>query len=468
MTFSSLSFLLYFLPPVLLLYHTVFRRSPMGQNILLLLASLLFYAWGDPAHVPVLVALALLDGGLGIWISRSEEKLRRQLLLIFGCTVHLGALVLYKHLDFLAEVFGMVFGSKPVVPAFVIPVGLSFFTLSALSYLLDVYRGRAQAGQLWQAGLYLLFFPKITSAPLLSYHEFESQLTERSCSWDSIAAGTCRFVVGLGKKLLLADFLADVSNIVYGQVLMGHLTVDVPVSLAWVGLAAWVLQLFLDLTAYTDMSVGLAQMFGFSLPEQFYAPLTAQTVTEFSDRWMVTLTSWFREYFFDPILPQNQWKLRPWMVYWLLIGFWHGSGWNFLCLGMLFYSCILLERILLLDRLPIPHTVKRLAMMLVVSLAALLLRCEGLDLFMDYFSNLFGLNHNGFFSATAWMLLREYGIFFLVGVLSCSCFGKRTRHASAMQRLGNLLYPVGMLLLTAACLVVLVRSGPSFPIFYRF
>ncbi|MBQ7692880.1 MAG: MBOAT family protein [Oscillospiraceae bacterium] len=342
MAFSSLSFLFLFLPPVLLLY--VLFRTDRARNVLLLLASLFFYAWGAPRALPLLAGTALLVWGCGIGMEKGW-RLCFPLALVFV----LGSLLLFKYLGFFAGIIGL--GGS--VPALLLPAGISFTSFQLLAYLFDLRRGSIRVERRFDRFLlYVCFFPQLLQGPILRYGETLPMLSSRALRWEEVHGGARRFLRGLGKKVLLADRLAVVSAALYGAPELAG------TPGLWLAALCYTLQIYFDFSGYSDMAIGLGHMFGFTLPENFRHPYCALSVTDFWRRWHVTLSLWFRDYVYIPLggnrVSRGRFVLNL-LTVWALTGLWHGASWNFVLWGLYYGVLLILEKLLLgkrIERVP--------------------------------------------------------------------------------------------------------------------
>ena len=356
MAFSSLSFLFLFLPSVLLLY--VLLRTDGARNVLLLLASLFFYAWGAPRALPLLVGTALLVWGCGIGMEQGR-RFCFPLALVFV----LGSLLLFKYLGFFAGVFGL--GDS--VPTLLLPAGISFTSFQLLAYLFDLRRGSIRAERRFDRFLlYVCFFPQLLQGPILRYGETLPMLSSRALRWEEVHAGARRFLRGLGKKVLLADRLAVVSAALYGAPELAG------TPGLWLAALCYTLQIYFDFSGYSDMAIGLGHMFGFTLPENFRHPYCALSVTDFWRRWHMTLSLWFRDYVYIPLggnrVSRGRFVLNL-LTVWALTGLWHGASWNFVLWGLYYGVLLILEKLLLGAR--IEHVPKLLRWLLTFTLVNL-------------------------------------------------------------------------------------------------
>ncbi|OQX04569.1 MAG: hypothetical protein BWK76_28555 [Desulfobulbaceae bacterium A2] len=370
MTFSSLIFLFFFLPATLALYYLGGRRL---RNAFLLLASLLFYAWGGIQQLTLLLCVILANHLFGLLLQGLAPGRPRQAGLALGIVANLSLLMYYKYNAFLLGNLNTLLPQLHFAPSIPqgqqIPLGISFLCFHAISYLVDVSRGDGLGEKNpLRLALYLAMFPKLLSGPILCYNEAARQLGERQHSMEAFAAGVAQFIFGLGKKMLIATPLATVSTHVFGSPI-GQLSVGE----AWLGILCYSLQIYFDFAGYSDMAIGLGRMFGFRLPENFNHPYTAQSVREFWQRWHITLSHWFRDYLYIPLGGNRH---GPWHTYrnlaivFLLCGLWHGAGWNFVVWGLLHGFFLILERwrlAALLARLPRPLRHLYLLLFLLVS-----------------------------------------------------------------------------------------------------
>ncbi len=341
MVFSSPIFLFAFLPLVLLLYYA----APGGlRNALLLAASLFFYAWGEVAYVLVMLASIAANYLAGLAIGAARH---RRAALIAGIAGNLALLGAFKYAGFFVENLNAALpalgiGALPV-PQLHLPLGISFFTFQAMSYLVDVYRGEAPVQRSpWRVALYIALFPQLIAGPIVRYHDVAGQLASRRHDLDGFAYGVERFIYGLGKKLLIANPLGEVADAAFG-VPAGELGT----TLAWIGVVAYTLQIYFDFSGYSDMAIGLGRMFGFRFLENFDYPYVSQSIREFWRRWHISLSTWFRDYLYIPLGGNRISPVRTYLnlvVVFLLCGLWHGASWNFVVWGALHGAFLALER----------------------------------------------------------------------------------------------------------------------------
>jgi len=356
MVFSSLVFLFAFLPMALAVYYVAPRRA---KNAILFLLSLLFYAWGEPIYILVMLASlsAAYAFGIAIGACRERDPNRAKRLTAASVSVSVAFLFFFKYYRFFAENLSRLPGvTVPVIEGIVLPIGISFYTFQIISYTVDVYRGTCAAQRSYISfGTYVTLFPQLIAGPIVRYTDVEAQLCHRRETVGEFSNGVTRFVAGLAKKVLVGDALAA------GYVYFRESATLYPTTLgAWATVVLYSLHLYYDFSGYTDMAIGLGRMFGFEFPENFNYPYISQSMTEFWRRWHMSLSLWFREYVYIPLGGNRKGTLvryRNMAIVWLLTGFWHGANWNFLLWGVYFAVILILERAVLLrvlERLPRP------------------------------------------------------------------------------------------------------------------
>ena len=354
MVFSSLLFLFRFLPVVLLLYFTVPRRA---KNLILLLVSLVFYAWGEPVYVLLMITsifVTWLGGLLVDHFQRAGKPGRAKVSLILSVGIGLGFLIFFKYTGFIMRTVAQITGWQGRVLELALPIGISFYTFQTISYIIDVYRGNARVQtNIISYGAYVTMFPQLIAGPIVQYKTIDRQLRKRQESSEEFAEGVMRFMIGLGKKVLLANN----AGVLWDSIRVMD-TGSLPVLTAWIGIAAFTFQIYFDFSGYSDMAIGLGHMFGFRFLENFDHPYLAKSATEFWRRWHISLGTWFREYVYIPLGGNRVGSLgliRNTMIVWLLTGIWHGADWNFMLWGVYYGILLLLEKLVfgnMLEKLP--------------------------------------------------------------------------------------------------------------------
>ena len=437
MIFSSIPFLYYFLPLVLLLYYLVPSRT---KNAFLLLASLLFYAWGEPKYLLVMLAATALGYGFGLAMEAWPS--RRKLLLFLSAASSLSFLIYFKYANFFLE------NLKLPLLNLALPVGISFYTFQILSYTVNVYRGdvRAQRNPI-DLACYVTFFPQLIAGPIVRYKDIAAQLKKRTHNLDNIRLGAGRFLVGLGKKVLLANLLGEICA-------AWRVTASPSVVFSWLYAISYTLHIYFDFSGYSDMAIGLGKLFGFSFPENFNYPYISRSITEFWRRWHISLGTWFRDYVYIPLGGNRKGRVRQALnilVVWMLTGFWHGAAWNFLFWGLYFAVLLMGEK----AGFPIRGRVYTL---LAVVLGFVLFDAASLSAALSCIRGLFGLGGLPLVSTQGLYLLRNNLVLLTAAILGATPLPKRLWETleGRFPRLSAALTPIGMaalLLVSTACLV---------------
>lgn len=440
MSFASMTFLVFFFPIALLGYYLLFFSRTL-QKVWLFLASLAFYAFGTLMGAAVALGLMLLNGLFGILLGRRKEG-QGQVLFALGIICNLLPTVFFKYI---------------YAQGSLLPVGLSFVMLSGISYLADVYLGETPAVKNpITLGLYLFYFPKLTAGPAVRFQTFQKQLLERKMTLRRSAVGCCRLVTGLAKKVLLADTLAQLADIVFNYSAMGRENVTVPVLMAWIGLLAFTLQIYFDISGYADMAVGLSLMFGIMLEENVDYPYAALSVSGFWNRFYISLAKWFRQYVYEPLGGGRQKNMdtmvRNLFLMWLAIGLWYGVSGKFIMWCLWQFLFILAERFLGYTENTNHKALMRCYTIAVVALGWVAFRAVDLYQAGQYYMNMFGINFNGVWNRMTGTLLREYWMYLAAGIFFCTPVAKKVNSWLVKGRRGRLAkavvtvcYPIVML-----------------------
>lgn len=473
MPFASILFILIFLPVVLLVYYAL-KFSRPAQNVWMLLASLLFYAWGEPVFILVLVLSILMNYLLGRWVEGVRTiPGRARFAVITAVVMNVGILFCSKYLGFVTQVLETLASflgfQISLNPGWTAAMGVSIFTLQGISYIMDVYRQRtvAERNPLY-LGLYLALFPQIVGGPIILYEDFAGQIRRRKESWEKFSGGLCRFVVGLGKLVLLSVATGAIADRVFGLSALGKGTAAVPVTLAWLGLFAFGLHLYHTLSGYSDIAIGLNQMFGFSLRENFDYPLAQDSVTDFWGNWYTSLTRWINTYVFPrgdktDMLETQQTILRT-LQFFLLTAAWYGANWTFLAWGAWLFIFVLIERTIEYRERSIPKVFRHVYTLLVVSLGWAFFRSSGIMQSFEYITNALGINHNGFYSDLAVVLIRENIVPLLLSILFIMPVAPNYRRL--MQQRGGtagnilaILYPLAIAAVFVLSIIYIARGN---------
>lgn len=390
MVFSSTEFLFLFLPTLLLLYYLPFAKSRKWRNGILLLFSIGFYAWGEPIFV-FLMLLSIFVNWL-ICLQMAKSVTHKKTWMVSAIVFDVLLIGVFKYASFLSRNLALLTGNDKLIVDIALPIGISFFTFQLMSYVFDVYYGSsaAQKNPLYVA-LYISLFPQLIAGPIVRYQQIEDEITDRSESFAEVSAGMRRFIYGLGKKVLLANFLAQIADNVFDYL------VAPSVMMAWLGAVAYTLQIYFDFSGYSDMAIGLGRMFGFHFLENFNYPYIANSVTDFWRRWHISLSSWFRDYVYIPLggsrVKKSRWILNLFTV-WLLTGIWHGANWTFVLWGLIYFAVLLFEKQTGFAKKigPLSHVYT----MVVVVLAWVFFRSADIASGCQYIGHMFGIGASGF------------------------------------------------------------------------
>jgi len=390
MVFSSLTFLCIFLPAVLIL-DRIFRNIRV-KNALLLVASLLFYAYGEPVYVLLMIVSALLNYVSALLISKFSDNINlKKLALTAGVIVNLGALVFFKYTVFLVSFVNTSFGASIPVPDVTLPLGISFFTFQAMSYVIDVYRGDCNVQKNFgRLLLYISFFPQLIAGPIVKYRDIEAQILSRSVTGENTALGIRRFAMGLAKKVFIANNVAVIADSVFADLGV------IDAKTAWLGAVAYMLQIFFDFSGYSDMAIGLGRMFGFEFKENFDHPYIASSIKDFWRRWHISLSSWFKEYLYIPLGGNRKGKARTIInkfIVFACTGIWHGANWTFLLWGLYHGAFLMIEEVIPKkseNKNPALKVLSQIYLVFVVMIGFVLFRCDSIRDFGIMIGRMFG------------------------------------------------------------------------------
>jgi len=416
MVFSSIEFLFYFLPLVLEGYY-ILRRWRGAANVFLSVMSLGFYAFGAPKFFPIMMGSIAANWLFGLWVDRvREDKKKAKLALTCMVIFNLGLLGIYKYLMFMLTSLNAWFSLRLPVPQITLPIGISFFTFQAMSYVIDVYRGKGKVQKnLMNVCLYISFFPQLIAGPIVRYQTVADEIDNRRENFDDFIEGTVRFMRGLCKKMLLANNLGLLVDTAFGLE-----TAQLSVVSAWLAACAYLMQVYYDFSGYSDMAIGLGRMFGFHFLENFVYPFICRSVAEFWNRWHISLGSWFRDYLYIPLGGSRVSKPRlvfNMMVVWTLTGLWHGAAWTYFLWGFGFGVFLVIERLTGLGKWMSNHAVGHLYAMFVVVTITVMIRSDDLTVARIFYGTMFGLNGAPLWNPLTGAFLREYGAFLAAGVL---------------------------------------------------
>ena len=482
MLFTSLIFIVCFLPAVLIVYYTILRNHRKFQNFFLLLASLGFYAWGEPKFVFLLMLSIFVNWIFGLAVANHRENRTLSKLIIFIMVVfNLSILYVFKYLMFTIANINRFLGTDFTVSKIILPIGISFFTFHAISYVIDIYRGKAAVQKnLFHVGLYIVFFPQLVAGPILRYSIIADQIMGRKETFEAFSKGVCRFLVGFGKKILLANNFALIADAAFSL----HNN-ELSVSFAWLGAIAYTLQIFFDFSGYSDMAIGLGQMFGFHFPENFNYPYISKSTSEFWRRWHISLGSWFRDYVYIPLggsRVESQGRLIfNLFVVWFLTGLWHGASWTFISWGLLYFISISLEKVTDFEKWRSDEfgikIIKHVYTMLLVVFGWVLFRAATIGSAAAYLKTMLFLNGAQFLDANTMVYLAENKLFLMLGILFSmpvsKAFSKwyEEKRASVNPALTGMMlvvYPSTLLIIFFVALSYLVKGSYNPFIYFNF
>lgn len=469
MIFSSVFFIFVFLPVVLLAYFLVPKKF---KNVVILIASLIFYAWGEPIYIVLMVFSILFNYLSGLEIDDCKERgdvLKGKIAFWMAVGVNLGILGFFKYAGFVVENLNRILPFDISMPALALPIGISFYTFQTLSYIIDVYKGNVKVQKnVINFGTYISMFPQLIAGPIVRYADVEGQLVERKVTLTKFGEGTAWFLRGLAKKVLLANNIGMLFDAVQA---MG--AGNISMLTAWLGCAAYTFQIYFDFSGYSDMAIGLGKMFGFTFMKNFDYPYTSSSITEFWRRWHISLGTWFREYVYIP-LGGNRVSIKRNIlnicIVWMLTGLWHGAAWNFIFWGVYYGALLLLEKFVLKDVLAkTPETVKHIYTMILVMIGWVFFFSPTLGSAFQYVGAMFGIGATGIIDRTAVYYLSNYFILFLLMILcSVPYTYKRFRRLAVRGNVGRVVMLAVYVVLFILSTAYLVNATYNPFLYFRF
>lgn len=406
MLFSSISFLYYFFPLLLICY---FATPKKYRNYTLLLASLIFYFYGEPKYLIILVGLCILNYFIAIQIETSSHKKQ---ILIFALSFNFLYLIMFKYFDFIIENLNLLFQGDLSLLYLVMPIGISFFTFQSCSYLIDVYHQKSKATRkLSNYMLYIMMFPQLIAGPIVRYNDIAPQLEERSYNFNKFNQGMFRFVAGLAKKVIIADTFGFVCDTLLKTSSIGFVG-------SWMFAIAATLQIYFDFSGYSDMAIGLGKILGFQLPENFHYPLCAKHITDFWKRWHITLSSWFKDYVYIPLGGNRKGiklQIRNILIVWTLTGLWHGAAWNYILWGFLFAIVLAIEKLGLKAFMEKHYLIGHTYTLLIVFISFTIFRIQDLNNLLFMLGNMFSFSN--ILTSEVWYYIQNYAGYFLIAAL---------------------------------------------------
>lgn len=468
MVFSSIPFLFYFLPLFLIIYYIVPFKA---KNMVLLIFSLIFYGWGEPVYISLLVISSVIDYINGRLIEKFDGKRNKQrMFLIVSVVMNIGLLSVFKYSDLLISTVNSITGSNISLLNIALPIGISFFTFQTMSYSIDVYMGRVKTEHNFIDYMtYVSMFPQLVAGPIVRYETVSRELKERKITFDGFTDGMIRFFMGLFKKVLIANqvgMLWDTTlKSISGLSALG----------AWLGIIAFALQIYFDFSGYSDMAIGMGKMMGFTYPENFNYPYISKSITEYWRRWHMTLSEWFRLYVYIPLGGNRVGVFRNIInifIVWSLTGFWHGAGWNFMMWGFYFAVLLVLEKFVFKNVLEkTPSFLRHILTLFLVLMSWVMFAVEDFNEMGQYFVTLFtgsgnGLTDNGFLYN-----IRCYGLIILIAMVLSTPVYRILKEKIAACRLKNVIYVLGSVVFVLLFLITvsfLVRNTYNPFLYFRF
>ena len=463
MVFSSLTFLFYFLPIVLIIYYIVPKKA---KNIVLLISSLLFYFYGEPKFGILMVISILLTYIHGLLMDKYPK--RKKLFLISSIVISSGLFVVFKYTDFIISNINMVLHSNIDLVKLSLPIGISFYTFQMISYIIDVYRGEAKVQKSFlKLATYVALFPQLIAGPIVRYTTIEDELDNRKYSFDNFSNGVRRFVIGLSKKILVANVLASaISSFSTSQ--------EKTVLFYWIYGLANALQIYFDFSGYSDMAIGLGKMLGFNFPENFNYPYISKSVTEFWRRWHITLGTWFKDYIYIPLggnrVGKIKW-LRNILIVWFLTGLWHGAAWNFILWGVLYGVLLVIEKIGLLKVLEkIPSVISSAYVTLITIIGFIIFSGSSVSEILNNIGGIFGIGVSKFADLESLYCLKNYAAIFIIAIIGATPIMKNivSKISKKVSKLVNVIEPVFLTTLLIVCISYLVDGSFNPFLYFRF
>lgn len=470
MLFSSLTFLFGFLSTLIILYFMVKNRK--YKNIVLLVFSLLFYAWGEPKYIFLMLLTILIVYIFGILIDKFDKEKKfnlKKLSLILCIILVLGSLIVFKYSKFLIENINSIFNTKINLINVVMPIGISFYTFQILSYIIDLYNKKIKLQKnYFSLALYVSLFPQLIAGPIVRYETVEDEIDNRKETKEYIIAGTKRFIIGLSKKVIIANQMALLADLVFNNHNGSYGT-----SIIWLGTFAYTLQIYFDFSGYSDMAIGLGRIFGFHFLENFDYPYISKSVTEFWRRWHISLSSWFRDYIYIPLGGNKVNKLkwvRNILLVWMLTGLWHGAAWNFIIWGI-YYGLLLLFEKLFLNKVlsKLPSIINWIYTFVIVMIGWMIFRSNTLNELLLFIKTMFSYKHTDWITILADNLSTFNSLVFIIPafIFSFPIFKKLNENYSN-KTVYEIILNIILLTLFLICIICLTSSSYNPFIYFRF
>ncbi len=463
MLFTSISFLYYFLPIVIILYFIVPKKF---KNFILFLSSIFFYFCGEPIYTFLMIG-EIFIAYVG---ARYLEKHRKKSILVSLLAIHIGALGLFKYSDFTINNINQIFGSKIPLLKLALPIGISFYTFQIISYVVDSYRGKVKAQKSFlKLATYVSLFPQLIAGPIVRYETIEKELDSRTSNFEDFAYGVRRFVIGLGKKVLIANMLGELCDVF-------STTNEKSILFYWIFAISYSLQIYFDFSAYSDMAIGLGRMFGFHFLENFNYPYISKSITEFWRRWHMSLSSWFRDYVYIPLGGNRKETIilvRNIFIVWALTGIWHGANWTFVIWGLMFGIMLIIEKLFLTKHLEkMPSILKRIYVLFTVMISFIIFDANSIGEAWNNIIGLFGANGESLINASTVYYLKSYLVVLVIAIIGSTPLLKniieKLKTKTNANKIINLLEPIAMASILIIVTAYLVDNSYNPFLYFRF
>ncbi len=467
MVFSSISFLYYFLPIAIILYFLVPNKF---KNLILLITSLGFYFYGEPKYIILMLGSIFIAYVFGMLMEKTKKQKTKKTLLAVSISINVFLLGFFKYADFFIENVNTIFSSNIGLLKLALPIGISFYMFQTISYLIDVYKQKVKAQKSFlKLATYISFFPQLIAGPIVRYETIESQLDERKHTTENFSNGVRRFILGLSKKVLLANNLAQFLEIFNN-------TQDKSTVFYWMYAICLCLYIYFDFSGYSDMAIGLGKIFGFYFPENFNYPYISKSITEFWRRWHISLGTWFKDYVYIPLGGSrvgNIKLIRNIFVVWALTGLWHGASWNFVVWGLYFAVFLIIEKVLLSDLLKkIPSVIQHIYVILVIAISFVIFNNTNFNQGIEIIKGIFGLTKDNFINPTTIYYIQSYFIIILISIIGATpgikLLIENLRKKEKTKKIINLFEPVILSVLLLICTGYLVDNSFNPFLYFRF
>ena len=465
MLFTSISFLYYFLPALIIIYFITPKKY---KNIILLIASLLFYFYGEPKYVFLMIAEIIIAYIGAILIDKYKNQSKN--ILIITLFIHVLLLIIFKYTDFIIQTINDISNANIKLLNIALPIGISFYTFQIISYIIDVYNGKVNVQKnIIKLATYVSLFPQLVAGPIVRYQTVEKELDNRTHSFNNFAYGIRRFSIGLAKKVLIANALGELCS-------KASATSEKTIVFFWIFGISYMLQLYFDFSAYSDMAIGLGRIFGFHFPENFNYPYISKSITEFWRRWHISLSTWFKDYIYIPLGGNRDGKykqIRNILIVWLLTGIWHGANWTFLIWGLLFGIILIIEKIFLnkfMEKLP--SFIRRIYVLFIVMILFIIFNSDNMSVALTNIKGLFGMNGEAFVNDYTLHYLKSYLPVLIIALLGSTPFIKilidKLRKNKYVNNIINILEPILIVVILVVVTSYLIDNSYNPFLYFRF